>query len=186
MEVWKQIIDYPNYSISNFGNIKNNKNNKTLKPIKDSWGYSRVNLYNNRKRKTFKIHHLVCNHFMDNFENNIIDHIDRNKENNNINNLRIANTSLNALNTNKKPNTTSKFRCCYFDKKQNKFIVRIRINSNEKKYLGSFSNELDAGLCYNRYIINNNLVNGFRKFNIIYQDEVKSFCFNKRANNNIN
>ena len=171
MEDWKQIKDYPNYSVSNFGNVKNNSSNKVLKPIIDFWGYARVNLYNNNGAKMFKIHHLVYSHFANNFEKVLIDHIDRNKENNNFNNLRLANVSLNALNQDKKNGRTSKYRCCYFDKKLKKFAVRINIDG-KKVFVGSYQKELDAGLAYNKYIIDNNLINGFRQLNIIYQKEI--------------
>jgi len=182
MEVWKPIVSYPNYYISNFGNVKN-KNGLILKPIKDYWGYLRVNLYN-PCAKMFKIHHLVYSHFSNDIDFKLIDHIDRNKENNNIINLRKATKSLNALNTNKKQNTTSKMRCCYFDKKNDKYIVRIRIGET-KIYIGSFSNELYAGLAYNKYIIENNLINGFRKLNNIYQYDIH-FYFEKKNKLNSN
>ena len=173
MEEWKQIKDYQNYSVSNFGNVKNNSTYKNLKPIIDYWGYPRVNLYNDNGVKMFKIHQLVYSHFANNFEKKIIDHIDRNKENNNFDNLRVANVSLNALNQDKKINRTSKYRCCYFDRKLNKFAVRINVN-NKKVFVGSYPKELDAGLAYNKYIIDNRLVNGFRKFNLFYQNEIQA------------
>lgn len=53
MEEWRVIIDYPNYSISNFGNIKNNKTNKQMK-INVKSDYCHISLKNETSKKTLK------------------------------------------------------------------------------------------------------------------------------------
>lgn len=106
LEVWKEIKDYPNYEISNYGKVKSKeritnvgiKNQKQylrkeriLKLQKDRKGYMQVVLYNENGYKHFKVHKLVANAFIENKENKpTIDHIDRNKENNVVSNLRYA------------------------------------------------------------------------------------------------
>ena len=57
---------------------------------------------------------------------NPIDHIDRDKLNNNINNLRLVSPQQNAFNTNAKG-------YCY-DKRNNSYNVRIGINGERKSY----------------------------------------------------
>ena len=106
LEVWKDIQDYSNYQVSNYGNVKNKeritnvgiKNQKQcvrkerlLKQQKDHKGYMYVRLYNENGFKSIKVHKLVANAFLENKYNKpTIDHIDRNKENNNADNLRYA------------------------------------------------------------------------------------------------
>lgn len=87
-EVWTEIVDYPNYQVSNFGNVKNVKRNKYLKPDKDKDGYLNYKLYNNGESKTFKAHRLVALNFIQNTQNKPhVNHIDGVKTNNNVENL---------------------------------------------------------------------------------------------------
>jgi hypothetical protein len=69
-EQWKQIDNYPNYEISNFGRIKNiNTNNITFGTCNKNIGYMRVKLSNNKQTKTFQVHRLVAQAFIPNPEN---------------------------------------------------------------------------------------------------------------------
>ena len=101
-EVWKDIEGYEGrYQVSNIGrvkslertaSIKNGKRTvpeRILKPITDRDGYLRVNLCNGSgKRKTFKVHRLVCEAFYENPEDKpCVNHIDENKTNNAVSNL---------------------------------------------------------------------------------------------------
>lgn len=87
-EIWKAIQDYPNYDVSTFGNVRNNKTKNMLKLTLNSSGYLRCNLSNQYGNKTFTIHKLVALCFIDNIYNKpTVNHKDRNKINNNVNNL---------------------------------------------------------------------------------------------------
>lgn len=108
MEIWKDIPNYEGlYQISNLGNVKSlhriaNNNHiiheKILKPQKNYNGYLIVNLYKNNKMKAKLIHRLVGKTFIDNPNNyNYINHIDKNKSNNNINNLEWCTQSYNVI-----------------------------------------------------------------------------------------
>ena len=86
---FKRIDGYDNYFVSNFGNVINSKTNKMLKPRNDIQGYNVINLYQNGKYKTFKVHRLVGIAFLENPDNKpMIVHIDDNKSNNDVKNLR--------------------------------------------------------------------------------------------------
>lgn len=99
-EVWKDIPDYEGlYQISNFGNVKSisrmsyKRKCETIikKPCLSGKGYLKVTLCKDGTKKYVFIHRLVAQMFIPNPENKLtVDHIDRNKLNNNVNNLRWA------------------------------------------------------------------------------------------------
>ena len=70
---------------------------------------------------------------------NLIDHIDRDKLNNNIENLRVVTNQQNQWNQNRKG--------YYFHKATGKYRACIRVDGN-LKYLGYFENEDDARNAY--------------------------------------
>jgi len=93
------IKDYEDYLIFEDGGVLSIKTNKFLKPGKTPNGYLFVHLYKNGKSKPFKIHRLVGLHYIPNSYNKpFIDHIDRDKTNNDISNLRWATRSENQIN----------------------------------------------------------------------------------------
>jgi len=95
-EIWKDVVNYEGlYQVSNLGNIrflqkggKKLLKEKICKPSLDSSGYRQIILTKNKKRKSFKVHRLVAIAFIPNI-NNLpqINHLDENKQNNNVNNL---------------------------------------------------------------------------------------------------
>lgn len=113
-EEWKDIENYPNYQVSNIGRVKskerytkqrngiNLRKEKLLTPQKDHKGYLYVRLYNENGWKYFKVHILVAKTFIPNLLNEpTVDHIDRNKENNKIDNLRWTSHIVQASNKDK-------------------------------------------------------------------------------------
>lgn len=91
-EEWKEIEGFSNYSVSNQGKIKNIRTGKILKPCINSWGYSTVNLYRDKKSFSKKLHRLVLSSFKEKPKNkNMCNHVDGNKQNNSISNLEWCN-----------------------------------------------------------------------------------------------
>lgn len=99
-EEWKQYLDFSNYLVSNKGRVRNVITNRLLKPSLTS-GYLKVRLCKDGKTKDLLIHKMVYALW-----NNepylegrvmIIDHIDANKTNNCIENLRKVSNSENTL-----------------------------------------------------------------------------------------
>ena len=99
---WKSIPNYPMYKIGNDGTVISMFNNKIRirKPI-CVHGYYYVNLNKNNIYKRFAIHRLVAEAFIPNPDNKPqVDHIDGDKSNNEVSNLRWVTPSENLLNSN--------------------------------------------------------------------------------------
>lgn len=94
MEQWKMIKGYTNYMVSNLGNVKSLNYNHTgkekiLKYKIDKYGYYLVCLYKKGVKKFHTIHRLVAEAFIPNPDNKpCIDHINTDKTENRIDNLR--------------------------------------------------------------------------------------------------
>ena len=86
MEEWRDIDGYEGkYQVSNLGRVRSKY--KILKP-NNVKGYLYVYLRKNNKSKALKVHRLVAEAFLVNEKNKPqVNHIDGNKENNNVNNL---------------------------------------------------------------------------------------------------
>lgn len=102
MEVWKYIPGYEKkYLVSNFGNIKSinyhrSGKEKIMKPLKRKDGYLKIMLYKNGKYKSYFIHKLVAEVFLENSNNyKYINHKDENKNNNCLNNLEFCTAKYN-------------------------------------------------------------------------------------------
>lgn len=89
-EVWKPIIGYEGlYEISNLGRVKSLKGVRILKNSTQKVGYETVGLRKNNQTKVFYIHRLVAEAYIPNIENKpFIDHINRDKTDNRVENLR--------------------------------------------------------------------------------------------------
>ena len=99
-ELWRDIKNYEgHYQVSNFGRVKSIKFGKEiiLKPVTDRHGYLLVSLWKNNKQKTYKVHRLVAEAFIDNTDNlPQVNHKDENPLNNNVNNLEWCNSKYNC------------------------------------------------------------------------------------------
>lgn len=98
-EIWKDVKGYEGYyQVSNLGRIKSisrksSNNMVTKEKIKKTWvtniGYEYVNLCKDGGNKSYGVHILVLSAFVDKPNDKYeVDHIDRNKLNNNLENLR--------------------------------------------------------------------------------------------------
>lgn len=142
MEEWRVIHNFPNYSVSNFGNVKNNNTNKLFR-LNAKNGYQNVTLINNLGKKNFRVHRLVALAFIPNPENKPeVNHLDKNKLNNNINNLE-WNTRL----------ENCQHRSVGLVYESNRNIPIYRLDKNSKEVLEIYNSIEDAGI----WVLNNNL-----------------------------
>lgn len=118
-EYWRPVLGYEGlYEVSNLGRVKSfdtyrkGKNGsirickgKILKLCTDKYGYLLVNLYKNGKLKTFKVHKLVAEAFLEIPEELKhlkgtrylqVNHKDEDKTNNNVNNLEFCSAKYNT------------------------------------------------------------------------------------------
>lgn len=96
MPEWVKINGF-DYSVNSHGQVRNDKTNRTLKQTVSTSGYLFVQLF---KKKAYMkyVHRLVGEAFIPNPDNlPQIDHIDGNKQNNAVSNLRWVSVSANRL-----------------------------------------------------------------------------------------
>lgn len=131
-ELWKPVVGFERYEISNKGNIR--RGTRLLKPCKDTYGYRQINVYKDGVRYTRKVYRLVMESFNPNIENKPqIDHVNRNRSDDRLENLRWVTARENIHNSG---GFTDEMNGISRSEKNNTYIVRLNINVKEK-YFGS-------------------------------------------------
>lgn len=98
METFKQIQNFPDYQIGEFGTVKSLKNGKErlLSPTLGKEGYLQFGCFSNGVRTMFLLHRLVAIHFIPNPEGKpTVNHKDGNKLNCRKDNLEWSTSSEN-------------------------------------------------------------------------------------------
>jgi hypothetical protein len=95
-----EIEGFENYLIYPDGKVWSKISEKFLVPAKNSRGYMNLGLMKeSKKRKSFLVHRLIALHYIPNPHNKpFVDHINRDKTDNRIENLRWATNSQNNIN----------------------------------------------------------------------------------------
>jgi len=157
-EIWKDVeLLSSSYQISNLGRFKKRtiKNEVLIKEKisilnPDHHGYYRVSIKVNGVMKRFHLHQLVAvaflGHKIDGYKS-VIDHINFDRTDNRVSNLRIVSCRENVSHRSNKSLSTSKYVGVCFIKERGKFLASIRINK-KTKFLGYYENEYDAHLAY--------------------------------------
>jgi len=103
LETWRPVRGYEGlYEISDYGCVRSHYGGKIkyLKGQKNKGGYIHVGLWKNGKGKTFSVHRLVYTVFVGNIDEGLqLDHIDGDKTNNKLTNLRAVTPRENSNNS---------------------------------------------------------------------------------------
>ena len=84
-----EVVGYENYLIYPDGKVQNKNTKRYLKQSDNGWGYYRINLWKDGNHKKYLIHRLLAIHYIPNPDNKpCVDHINRDKKDNRIENLR--------------------------------------------------------------------------------------------------
>ena len=169
MEVWKDIIGYEGkYQVSNLGRIKSLARNikgghwntnrwfseKILSLCKRGPGYLGVCLCENDKKKTYLVHRIVLQAFVDNTGNKPeSNHIDGNKHNNRVDNLEWSTRSDNEIHAYKmglaKPTNSNKNgKLSGINHHAHKLTEEDVINIRKEYAMGNIS-QINLGIKYN-------------------------------------
>ena len=139
MEEWKSIIGEDNYYISSLGRVKHN--DIILQQHLDN-GYFKI-CFNS---KTFKVHRLVGLHFIPNPDNKpFIDHINRIRNDNRVENLRWATHAENIINQDGRSNIGQKNIYLKKDKNGYEYIV-VQLRRNRKMVLNKHCKTLEEAV----------------------------------------
>ena len=143
-EEWKQYQPYHSYWVSTLGNVKRvykNGNEKILKPVNNK-GYDKIDLIRKPKRVQGLIHRLVAECFIPNPDNKpYVDHINGNRKDNRVDNLRWATNSENQQNiSSNRNNDTSGYKGITARTHKGQFAGwRVRLGINDKRIeLGTY------------------------------------------------
>lgn len=127
------------YSVNKKGDVISLLSKKILKKRLTACGYHTVALFKNKKRSEYKEHRLVAQAFIPNPENKlIINHINRVKNDNRVENLEWVTQRENVSHFRKMVGAS-------FHKKCNKWTARIIVNGKMKN-LGTFNCQTSAYL----------------------------------------
>ncbi len=94
--LWKKILDYPKYRVSQDGRVYSDWSKKLMK-ISYNKDYARVSLSKNKKNKSFSVHRLVAQLYKTKPEDkHIVNHKNGNRSDNSIENLEWCTQSENV------------------------------------------------------------------------------------------
>jgi hypothetical protein len=121
---YKDIIDFPNYLIYKDGRVYSKKRQIFLKTLNQR--YKSVILFNETGSKRLSIHRLLAIHYIDNpHDFHTVDHIDRDRYNNELSNLQWASSASQALNRNNMSTSKTCEKYIFKRYKRNSYQVKI-------------------------------------------------------------
>ena len=138
IEEFKTVLKYPTFKVSNLGRVLNTKTGNFI-GFTTSYGYRAIDI----EGKQVRIHQLVVAEFLGHRDHPskflMIDHINRDKTDNNINNLRIVTAKENSRNT---ESFTKKRKGCIYLTRCNTYQALFKFKG--KRYVKSFKTRVEA------------------------------------------
>ena len=149
-----EVIGFPNYLIYEDGRVESKKREGSkggfLKPNIDPGRYSQVALWKDQKGKTMRIHRLVALHYIPNPENKrCVDHINRDRSDNRLENLRWATHCENNQNKGTDPKNKSGHKYVSYDKRDD--VWKFQRKEKNKYKIQKYFKTKNEALCY-KYI----------------------------------
>lgn len=114
----------------------------------NTW-YAATNMEIDGKRTTILMHRLIKATCLDDAPSLRVDHIDGNGLNNVRSNLRLATAGQNAMNSGKRPGSSSQHKGVYWHPKSGKWMAQIKVN-RKAKHLGLFQTEEEAARAWDQ------------------------------------
>ena len=130
------------YAITSAGTVYNIKTNRPLSPFPvEGYPCIKIREESTGKKRTLYIHRLMAETFITAKipANQVVDHIDGDKTNNSLKNLRVVSMAMNLWNSTKR-----KGYCCIDD---NRYVAYIDQN-RKRHHLGYFSTPEEARAAY--------------------------------------
>jgi len=144
VEVWTDISVAPEYMISSFGRVMRKNGFMPKITLDRSRGYYRVAL----NGKLYYLHRLLAQAFVPNPQGKpFVDHIDGDRKNNSLSNLRWCTYAENNRNVGKRITNTSGYTGVTFNKRYGKWQAQIKVDG-KNKYLGLFRTKEEAAAAY--------------------------------------
>lgn len=147
-EEWRDVVGYEGlYIVSSLGRVYNIKTKRILNNI-DYYGYNKVALYKDGEQRRHFIHRIVANAFIPN-EYNLpqVDHIDTNRSNNNVSNLKWCSPKENCNN----PITKNRQRLRMIGERNPLYGKNFSMNHRQKLSLSKKGKSFSTQERINRY-----------------------------------
>lgn len=143
-QILKELLNYnPDIGIFTWANDRKCVKAGTKAGTITNQGYVRIKILD----KVYMAHRLAWLYVYGKLPNDMIDHINHDKADNRIENLREATNQQNQFNKPKSKYSKSNYKGISFHKKSNKWLAQININK-VNTYLGIFDTEEEAALAY--------------------------------------
>ena len=183
-EEFRKIDEFENYEVSNLGRVRKIANKYVLKQ-RELTGYMAVDLHIGDKYKKMSVHRLVAQAFIPNPENKkIVDHINNDKTDNNVENLRWATPNENGRNCPIRKNNTSGMTGISWFSRDKIWVAQYRHNG-KNIYIGSYKTKEEAYEVYTKTLkekgltdFSNNFCNIKTSAKLIVTLKEKSRIFN--------
>lgn len=157
-EEWRDVVGYEGkYQVSDLGRVRSlnfhrEKRTSILRQTIDIGGYAIVNLCLKGRVKMCRVHRLVAQSFIENVGGKpFIDHIDTNRTNNRISNLRWVTTKENHNNHTSLQNHASATKKCWDNGTHDKHKKEILQFSLDGILIQKYRSIKEAGLSIGKY-----------------------------------
>jgi len=140
-----KVFSWGSWVSNQAGETKKRRKPRWLKPY-DNQGYKQVDL-GSSPRFSVKVHRLMAAVFLSASSKDLVDHKNRNRSDNRLENLRLADAKGNARNRSTPANNTSGFKGVCWYPRYSKWVAQITLNG-KRTCLGYFHSKSDAAKAY--------------------------------------